>query len=698
MRRREFVKLVATSAGATLLTSCGGTAGESPPSGRRVLVVAFDGLDPRILRSLMATGRLPNFSRLAQVGSFQQIATSTPPHTPVAFSSIISGTDPGTHQIFDFIHRDPKPDTNAPLRPYFSTAEADSSEHQRAISLGGWRLPLSGGGVRLLRQGKSFWDYLVARGIDTDIYYLPANYPPQSPQGPGRFRAISGMGTPDLLGTYGEFTLFTPDAPRRGRTVGGGRFAYLELVGDRGSAELIGPPNFLRQPGASGEAEPMKAAIEIVRDRTNAFARIRISGQTVLLKEGEWSDWIPVEFATGVPGTTMLKATGAPTSVWGMVRLYAKQVHPKFELYVSPVNIDPLRPANPITVPASFSGELARRYGRFHTLGIPEDTKALSHGALGEDEFLAQARSGMKERRKQFRGVLADFRRGCLFFYFGASDLVQHMFWRDRDPEHPGRVPEQAERYSGVVDDVYVEADQVVGEALSASRAGDTLLVMSDHGFTTFRRGFNLNTWLLQQAFIKPQPGNWQGANHLLVNVDWSKTRAYGLGMNGVYVNLAGREKHGIVKAAAKRSVLGEIRDKLMEARDINGTPMIRRVDLVEDLYPRADPSIAPDLIVGYNDGYRASWETVLGEMPRELVVDNLDRWSGEHLIAAELVPGILLTNRKIAVDEPTIRDIAPTILAAFDIPLPAEMTGQNLFASSEHVLNETDQDRQGIV
>jgi predicted AlkP superfamily phosphohydrolase/phosphomutase len=158
--------------------------------------------------------------------------------------------------------------------------------------------------------------------------------------------------------------------------------------------------------------------------------------------------------------------------------------------------------------------------------------------------------------------------------------------------------------------------------------------------------------------------------------------------MNGIYLNRAGREKHGHVRPAAARSLLGEIRDKLMTVRDTNGSPIIRRVDVVGEIYPSADPAIAPDLIVGYNDGYRASWETVLGEMPRELVVDNLDRWSGEHLIAAELVPGILLSNRKIAVAEPTLRDIAPTILAAFGIATPAEMTGHNLFASASHVLH----------
>jgi predicted AlkP superfamily phosphohydrolase/phosphomutase len=328
---------------------------------------------------------------------------------------------------------------------------------------------------------------------------------------------------------------------------------------------------------------------------------------------------------------------------------------------------------------------LARRHGRFHTLGIPEDTKALSNGALDEDEFLSQSEAAMDERRGQFQQALADFQRGCLFFYFGASDLLQHMFWRDRDPEHPGRVAEQAERYGHVVDDVYVAADRVVGQALDALRADDTLLVLSDHGFTTFRRGFNLNTWLMKSGYIQLLPGNWQGGDNLFTNVAWQGTKAYGLGMNGLYVNAAGREKHGTVKSADRRSLLQEIRDRLMEVRD-NDKPVIRRIDLVEDIYPGADPAIAPDMIVGYNDSFRASWETVLGEMPGDLLVDNLDRWSGEHLIAAELVPGMLLSNRPIVVDEPSISDVAPTILGVFGIPTPAEMTGRNLFAETQRV------------
>lgn len=689
MKRREFVKLVASSAGVGILSSCNRPRARSDARfGRRVLVVAFDGLDPRITQSLMTEGRLPNFARLAQMGSFKPLGTSTPPHTPVAFSNIISGSDPGLHQIFDFIHRDPNPSKGAAIRPYFSTAEAEIAENQWALSLGGWRLPLTGDSTRLLRRGRAFWDHLVARGIDTDIYYLPSNYPPQTPEGPGRFRSISGMGTPDLLGSYGEFTMFTPDVSRRGRRVGGGRFVHLSMVNHRGTAELVGPPNFLREPNASGNVEPMKLPVEIVRDSTNRVAKIHISGNVVLLAEGEWSDWVPIEFPTEIPGTTLLNATGAPTSVGGMVRLFAKQVHPKFELYVSPVNIDPTQPINSISVPPEFSRQLARRHGRFHTLGIPEDTKALSHGALDEDQFLSQANAVMRERSEQFEQALASFKSGCLFFYFGDSDLIQHMFWRDQDPQHPGHDPEQSQQYGQVVKNVYTNADRIVGKALHHLGDDDTLIVLSDHGFTSFRRGFNLNTWLQEKGYIQLANRNQQGQQDLFRHVAWDGTRAYGLGMNGLYVNAAQRERHGIVKSADKRSLLEEISDRLMEVRDVEGESVVHRVDVVEDLYPNADPLIAPDLIIGYNDGYRASWETVLGSMPSELLVDNMDRWSGTHLIAADLIPGMLICNREITVAEPTICDIAPTILSAFSVPVPEEMTGRSLLKESTNVLN----------
>lgn len=685
MQRRKFIQVVAGGAAAAWLGGCGPAERASTAiAKRRVLVVAFDGMDPKIVQSLVRAGRLPNFARLAKLGSLTSIATSNPPQTPVAFSDIISGADASVHQVYDFIHRDPNPpDSQLPVRPYFSTADAGSSPRGWAIPLGSWQLPLAGGTTKLLRRGPAFWDYLVARGIDTQIYYLPSNYPPQPPEGPGRFRMTSGMGTPDLLGSYGEFTLLTPDAPRQGRAVGGGRFVFLSMLGNRGQAEIVGPANFLRRPDDTTgvDAEPMRLTVRLVRDPDHHVAKVQIGGVTVLLQEGEWSDWVPVDFDTGFPGGSVIGALGAPTSLRGIVRLFLKSVFPKCELYISPINIDPLRPINQVSMPAGLAADLAGRHGRFYTIGIPEDTKALSHGALDEDQFQSQCEIAQQERIAQYRAALADFTGGCLFFYFGATDLVQHMFWRDRDEQHPGRVPEEAARYGHVIDNLYASTDALVGEALDVIGPDDLLIVLSDHGFTSFRRQFHLNSWLRDEGFLRQSMADFRNSETMFPGVDWSDTRAYAVGMNGLYVNLRGREKHGAVSDSARRSLLAEIRDKLLEVRDGDGSPIVTKVRITEEIYPAADPLIAPDMLIGYNDGYRASWDTVLGGVAPRLVEDNLDRWSGEHLIDPDFVPGMLLTSRPIAAAAPRLSDIAPTILAAFGIPTPTQMTGRDLLS-----------------
>jgi len=362
--------------------------------------------------------------------------------------------------------------------------------------------------------------------------------------------------------------------------------------------------------------------------------------------------------------------------------MYLRQVHPDVELYVSPINVDPAEPVIPISTPADFSQQLAARHGRYCTIGIPEDTKALTHQALTEGEFIGQCDTAAKERVAQYRAALAEFESGCFFFYFGATDLLQHMFWRDRDEQHPGRKVEEAEKYADVVTDTYLGTDILVGEALDALSTEDLLLVFSDHGFTSFRRGFNLNSWLLDEGFLQLGNGGWRRKLETRMNIDWSQTRAYGIGMNGLYLNRKGREKFGTVRQEEANGLLSEIRDRLLEFQDEDGTPVVHRADLISDLYPGADPDIAPDMIIGYNDTYRASWATLLGDMPRATLEDNLDRWSGTHLISADLVPGMLLSSRPLAVDVPTISDIGPTILQHFGIATPPPMTGRPLLAS----------------
>ena len=683
MRRRDFVKLAFSSTGTVALSSCSKpNPSQFSDSGRRVLLLAFDGLNPSIIKSLLVAGRLPNYQRLANRGSFSPLATCMPPHTPVAFSCIISGADPGLHQIFDFIHRDPHPDTSGlPVLPYFSTAKVETPEQQYTLPLGKWQLPLSAAKTQPLRQGPAFWDYLIAEGIDTDVYYLPSNYPTAEPLGPGRFRSVGGMGTPDLLGGYGEFTWLTPDVSRRGRLVEGGRIGRLTMIGNRGRAVLLGPPNHLQRIGKSEVRESLKVQVDVVRDPQRAVARITLSDQTVLLGAGEWSSWLPVRFETEIPGSTMLSIAGAPTSVWGMVRVFLKQTHPRLELYISPINIDPTKSLHRISTPADFASQLAKKHGRFATVGIPEDTKALTHGALNKGQFLEQVGLGHGERVIQFRDAISEFQQGCLFFYFGSTDLVQHMFWRDRDPQHPGHIPEEAEEYAHVIAETYVDTDRLVGEALDCLDDDDVLIVFSDHGFTSFRRGFNLNSWLAENGYISLKNPSLQGKFDMFANVDWAKTRAYGLGLNGLYINQLGREKWGLVKSHERDRLLKELQERLLETRDVDDTAFIDHVAIVQEIYPHADGQIAPDIIMGYQAGYRASWETVLGRMPREVVVDNMDRWSGTHLISPAHVPGMILTSFPIVRNDPSIFDIAPTILAAYGIERPEQMSGRSLLS-----------------
>ncbi|MFW6124715.1 MAG: alkaline phosphatase family protein, partial [Pirellulales bacterium] len=625
----------------------------------------------------------PHLARLAATGDFRPLATSTPPQSPVAWSNVIAGSGPGTHQIYDFIHRDPHPDApGLAVEPYLSTSTTQPAQNPRELTLGGWRIPLSSETTQLRRQGPAFWERLVERGVDVAVYRMPANYPPREASGSGHFCCLTGMGTPDLLGSYGEFTLFTPEAPRSGRRVSGGKLVHLETHDHRAAAELEGPANFLRDAAPESDAPHMMVRFVAVRDPQRDLVKITIGDDLLMLKQGEWSRWVQVEFETGFPGSSVLGLAGLPTSLAGMVRFHVNQVHPDLVLFATPINIDPTRPANPISVPGSFSRELAEATGLYFTAGIPEHAPELQRGALDEDAWLKKADTILQKRIEQFRYALDRFESGCLFYYFGTIDVVSHLFWRDTDPQHPGREPQQGDRYAGVIEEHYVKMDQVVGQAVRALRPADTLLVRSDHGFASFRRGFNLNTWLLENGYLALLRPDRQTEDELLLGVDWSRTRAYGMGLNGLYLNLRGREKRGIVDSGVEsRALAEELARKLLAVRDSDGSQVIARVDLVEDRYPGADPAIAPDLLVGYARNYRASWSTVLGGMPKAIFEDNHDRWSGDHCIAAELVPGILVSNRKIVAPDAALTDIAPTILALFGVPQPAPMTGRAILA-----------------
>jgi len=627
--------------------------------GTKVIVVAFDGLDPLLARQWMDAGLLPNFSRLRNEGAFRALGTSIPPQSPVAWSNFITGQNPGGHAIFDFIHRDARN-----YLPFLSTSKTEVPQNFWHVA--GYKIPTDSGDVKLLRKGPAFWEYLDEADIPATIFAVPSNFPPVE----GRFRSLSGMGTPDLLGGYGSFSFFTDDPPENEDDISGGKVFPVEVIEGTVQEKITGPPNtFVEIP--EGQSPPdSEVEFTVFVDPEDDVAALDVMDERHVLKVGEWTDWIQLSFE-------MMPMV----SVKGMVRFLLKSVRP-FELYVSPINIDPREPAMPISTPSEYSAELAEARGApFHTQGIPEDTKALSGDVLDNAEFLQQAHTVLAERLDLYRYELDRFNDGLLFFYFSSSDQITHMFWRTMDHKHPAYDPEKDEAYTNVVRDTYIKLDEVLGEAIAKLDNKTTLMVMSDHGFAPYYQSFHLSSWLLENGYVQLRDPN-DRETEFLQNVNWYGTKAYTLGINSLYLNLMGREGRGIVGAADADRLLDEIAEKLKKVVDpATGRNIISHVYKASEVYKGKYQSEAPDLVIGYARGYRASWETALGKFPEgPLLRPNTDAWGGDHCMSAEEVPGSLFASRQVKLLDPSLVDLPVTILELFGIERPQQMIGRNLF------------------
>jgi len=659
LTRRAFL---ATASAAALAGGCRRMPAQraESPSFDRVIVLGVDGFDPALLERFISEGLMPHCRQLVKTGSFRRLQTSDPPQSPVAWSNFISGTNPGGHGIFDFLARDPQT-----MTPYHATARA---EHAGApLTIGKWRIPLSSGKLNNLRKGPTFWTNLEEHGIPCTVLRVPANFPPSA----GEVVALSGMGTPDLLGGYGTFTFFTDDRASRTHDVSGGRIIHVDVREHVVECHLPGPENSF-----VADERQVEVPFTVYLDPQRPLAKFVIQEEAFLLKEGEWSEWIPVRYEL------LPHAVDAA----GICRFYLKRVRDAFALYVSPVNIDPAHPSLPISTPPDYSRRLVRELGYFYTQGMAEDTKALSAGVLSNGEYRQQATFVLEERMRFFEHELGRFRSGLFFHYFSTLDLSSHVFWRTLDPRHPLYSPNLAAEHGDFIPQLYKQVDRAIGQAMATVDERTLLIVMSDHGFTSFRRQFNLNSWLMENGYIRPKYSRAQSVNSLFADVDWKRTKAYGLGINGLYLNLKDREVHGTVSAGEESDRLcRELAARLTAFRDPDtGERVISRVHRARDIYSGPYAADGPDLIVGYNDSYRASWETILGGFPRDLVLDNTDAWSGDHCVDSMFVPGVLLCNRLLPsrpgqTDRVALEDLAPTILASFGVPVPAAMTGRSL-------------------
>lgn len=720
------------------LAACGS---KESSSETRFVVFGVDGLDPEMLQERIDRGLLPNFARLVEAGTFQPLQTSWPPQSPVSWSNFITGTNPGKHGLYDFIHVDR---TNYGVLSSMSTTEPVGLQ----VSLMGYDMPLTGGAQLSTRQFPAFWEVMSEAGVPVYVHRMPANYPmPETTA-----VTFPDMGTPDLAGAAsGKAFLWSESDDRQDkdsdsyyvRKVRVNRLA-LQAAGDGRAVvkvplRMYGPPDTAksilrilterieelgRERREAEEAGNTERASELGReigelnaqmaseqevfstfdaylDYTGAEPQVTVEfgDHYGIASVGEWTDWVPVEF----------EVMGGLVALSGYTRFLLKNDEP-FELYASPIQVDPWNPVFDVSTPPEAAAELADAIGPYYTQGFPDAYKAYKADLLNTAEYVSQSDTVFDERGQMMHYAFDQLEAtgGCLFFYTGSLDLRSHMLWWAQDDLHPNQEdPGPAvddPNFPGAdqqIDRVYVQVDGMLGEMLAriekmeADGGGPVeLVIMSDHGFAPFRRKMHVNDWLVQEGYLVLKEGNETGS--IMVSgrtpdgevdwdssmIDWSQSKAYVVGFNGIILNREGREPQGIVTDAEADALLDEMRDKLLSLRDEDGTQVFTTIKKATEVFIGPMTDVAPDLQLGFNVGYGASDETAVGEITGEgVVVDNASRWSGSHLMDPELVRGtIIVRSGPTLSKDPALEDITATLYEAFGVVPPADMDGKPLF------------------
>jgi predicted AlkP superfamily phosphohydrolase/phosphomutase len=611
---------------------------------QKLIFLGLDGLDPGLAERYMAEGKLPNLSKLKEQGDFQRLRTTFPALSPVAWSTFATGVNPARHSMFDFLNRS----LNSYL-PELSSSRVSNPE--RILKLGKYRIPLQRPIVEMRRKSKTFWHILGERQIASTVLRVPITFPPEEFNG----RMLSAMCTPDLLGTQGTFALYTT-RKGGGEMESGNRFP-LELRDGKYHGEIEGPQNYMEEGGGS-----LKIPFTLTK-KGEGRAVLELGGEQYDLKQGDYTEWVSLVFAAPLG-----------IKVKGIVRLLLTETSPELSLYSTPINIDPEDPALPISHPSYYSAYLAKLLGAYSTLGMAEDTWALNEHAIDSDAFLKQAWLTYEEREAMFLSALDRTRRGVVACVFDTTDRVQHMFFAQKDKGGP---------YSKTIEDLYRRADELVGKVAKYVDNQTVLFVLSDHGFASFERGCDLNAWLRDNGYLVLKDG-CTGEKGYLRDIDWSRTRAYTFGLAGIYINQKGRESQGIVEKEQAAVLKKELAAKLSGLRDEERDRVaVRKAWPSDALYTGPYLSAAPDVIVGFADGYRASWDAAVGKVTVSVFSDNTKAWSGDHCIDPHLVPGVIFANRKILAENPGIEDLAPTALELFGITPPPHMEGKSLFKES---------------
>jgi predicted AlkP superfamily phosphohydrolase/phosphomutase len=722
--KHAIVSILAAAGIAAAVSGNPGDAGARPGAGAgpsTLVVLGFDGADAGLVEKWMDDGSLPNLARLRREGTFSDLRPTNPPQTPVSWSTFATGMDPGKTEIFDFLKRDldtytpdfamitpaTKPFLFGTKNPLYLALIAAGTVFLVLLILIGLvtrraaiglllGLVLGSGAFFFVRsfvaqnipakrpiainnrKGTPFWQILSKHGIHSTVIRVPQTFPPDA--NPGG-RLLSGLGVPDIRGTFGTYSYYTSEPPGttgKTDTEMGGKVVPLDVAPGDPSVQtfIYGPFNKLFD-----DPPEIHLPMTLDLDWEGRRVDIRFQDQTVHLGEGEWSDFVRFTF----PIRKVIK-------VRGIARFYLLEMGPQLKLYLSAINLDPLDPIVPITYPEGFAKQIHDQIGDWKTLGWALDTWAFNEKVTDEAIFAQDLDFTVTKFEKILDAFLDDPDERVYTQIFYYTDRVAHMFYRLLDPQNPAYDPKLADEWGDYVREIYERMDRTVGHVLDRLPPDGVLLVCSDHGFSTWRRSFNMNTWLVRNGFMKLKG---QGQNKQLTlddlfvegqfwpNVDWSRTKAYALGLGSIYINQLGREREGIVAPGAEYDqVCREIQDGLEACVDsLTGEHPVAKVYRRDEMYSDYDPDLIPDLRAANNLGYRVSWQTSLGGIPKEMFDDHTERWSGDHCsLDPKLVKGILFCNRPLRIEgQPGIEDLFPTILHLFSVPIPGDVDGKAL-------------------
>ncbi len=555
------------------------------------------------------------------------------------------------------------------------------------------------------RQGKTFWELAAEAGKKVRIIRVPATFPAENV---GAGQMLSGLGVPDMRGRFGTPSFYTSDvnfAPavgndfslehvtleaRRGRietTVYGPlNYPFYRYAVDRAAAGADGTSAAAAKEAkrieldAAGVAEQINLPLTL--EATDTTLSYRISGQTGTLTPGEWSDWVILDF----PVNALVDAL---QPLRGMVRFKLLHLEPELALYMSPIHFHPDCHPVAFSYPPEYSEELLDRFGLFKTMGWALDTWSLPSGVGDEQLFLEDMRFTVDRYEEMMAGLLADGDHDLYVQIFYFTDRIGHMLWNYLDPEHPFYDEQKAAGYQQEMLQAYKRMDRIVGRARELVGPETIFLVCSDHGFSSFRRGVNYNNWLQEQGLLTLNGQTTERATleklfetrDLMGGYDWENTKAYAMGLGGIYINLIGREGRGSVLPGPEyEAVRQQIIDGLEALVDENGEKPVTKVWKREEMYSDYRDDLIPDLRVSNSLGYRVSWQTTLGGFGQSVIEDNDRAWTGDHCSNdPSLVPGILFSNRPLLTDTPRMIDMMPTIMRALGLDLPDGLDGEPL-------------------